>query len=230
MAGTPQTQFGYQAPLGINATDNQADAAAQMAAQGQLGAAQQAAQASEYGSSTQAATAAAALGLKSSEFNSAYGLLSNQIAGGNGSGSATGAGPGGLGGYNTSSQPGVTTGGIWTPGQVQQQVNQSNATGIQGAQTLQRQQANQMAGQGFGSASPALAQLQGNAMSQALASNAANAGNIQYQAAQGNAQQNLASQTQAQTGWQQAQQTDVARRALNEQYAASLAQAISGLV
>ena len=87
-----------------------------------------------------------------------------------------------------------------------------------------------MAGQGFGSASPALAQLQGNAMSQAIASNAANAGNINYQAAQGNAAQNLASQTQAQTGWQQAQQSDIARRSLNEQYAASLAQAISGMV
>lgn len=183
----------------------------------------QQAQASEYGSTEQAKTAAAALAEKGGEFNQLYGLLSGNIAG-------QGSSSGGLGGTATSAQPGVTTGGVYTPQQVQAQIAQSNAQGIQGAQTQQVNEANQMAGQGFGSRSPALQAMQQNAMSQALASNAANATQLNTTAAQQNAQQNLASQTQAQTGWYQAQQQDIARRQVNQQYASSLAAALAGAV
>lgn len=172
----------------------------------------------------QAATAAAALGQKGSEFNQAFGLLSNSLPG---SGSASASG---FGGNPTSAQPTNNTGGIWSPQQINAQIAQSNAQGIQGAQAQQRQNANQMAGQGFGAGSPALQQMNSNAMSQAIASNASNANNLRYTSAQGNAQQQLAGQTQAQTAWSQAQQQDIARKALNEQYSASLAGAIAGLV
>ena len=135
-----------------------------------------------------------------------------------------------FGGAPTTPQPGVSTGPIWTPQQTQAMVNQSNAQGIQGAQTQQRAAANTMAGQGFGSQSPALQQIQQNAMSQAIAGNASNANNLIYGAAQGNAQQVLAEQTQAQNAWYQQQQQQIARNQLNEQYQQSLAGAMAGLV
>ena len=67
-----------------------------------------------FGSQEQANTAAAALGLKGSEFNSAFGLLEPDRWRRR-QGAANAGGPGGLGGYNTSAQPGVTTGGVYTP-------------------------------------------------------------------------------------------------------------------
>jgi hypothetical protein len=159
------------------------------------------------------------LGQEGDQFNRVYGSLSSAFAN-----------PSNFGGSAATPQPGITTGGIWNPQQVQQQVNQSTAQQIQGAQTQQRTQAQQMAGQGFGSRSPALAQMQNNAMSQAMANAASNAGNIQYQAAEGNAKQNLGAESQAQAGWYQQQQQDIARRSLDQQYQSSLAAAMAGLV
>jgi len=153
------------------------------------------------------------------QFNRAYGTLSGLLAN-----------PDQFGGAATSAQPKITTGPIWTPEQIQQQVNQSTAQQVQSAQTQQQTAANKMAGQGFGSRSPALAQMQANAMSQAIANSAANAGNIRYQAAEGNAKQQLGSEQAAQSGWYADQQQDIARRGVNSQYKSSLAAALAGLV
>lgn len=218
--GVQESQIGADASrFGATTAANASMANTQTSAQASRDVAAQQAAAQRDAAGQQAQLGYYQSGVQQNQFGQVYSSLSQQMNN-----------PQNWGGAPATTQPGITTGPIWTPSQVNQQVNQSNAQQIQGAQGQQRQAANTMAGQGFGSRSPALAQIQANAMSQAIANAASNAGNIRYQAAQGNAGQQLASEAQAQTGWNQAQQQDVQRRALNEQYQASLAQAMAGLV
>jgi hypothetical protein len=162
----------------------------------------------------------AQLAQQGSQFNQVFGALQGML-GGLGSTSP--------GGTNTA-QPGVTANQVWTPQQVQQQVNTAQANATQGAQSQAQSMAAKMAGQGFGSRSPALAAQQQNAMLQALAAGQNSAQNIQYQAAQGNAQQQLAGQQLQQQAWQNWNQADIARRQQSTQLAAAGLGALAGII
>lgn len=210
LGGAQAASYNYQPNTGYSAFEGET----------QQGVANTEAGASEYSAALQNALGQAQLAQKGSQFNDIYGLLS---------GAMSGAGSSGVGGTN-SAQPTVNAGPVWNQQQVQQQENQAQATAMQGAASSNQALAAKMAGQGFGSTSPALSGQQQNAMMQALASGQQNAQNLGWQAAQGNATQELAGQTEQQNAWNNWNNADIARKQTSSNYYTGLANALAGAI
>jgi hypothetical protein len=88
-------------------------------------------------------------------------------------------------------------GQVWTPEQIQQQVNLNKAGSQAQVEGQLRNQSQAMAGQGYGANSPLYQALQTSALGQNRAGNVAAENNLRWQAAQGNAQQLLQTQQAA---------------------------------
>jgi hypothetical protein len=189
----------------------------------QLGyqAAQGANAAQEYGSNLQYQLGQAGLAQKGAQFNDVFGALSGYL--GN-SGSS-----GGVGGTNTA-QPTVSASPIYSPLQIAQQQNAASANAMQGAATSNQALAAKMAGQGFGSRSPALSGQQQNAMMQALAQGQTAAQNVGFTAAQQNAQQVLAGQTEQENQWNDYNQAQIGRAGVNANVYGSTVGALAGII
>lgn len=111
---------------------------------------------------------------------------------GTGSGGTGGkGGVGGLGSYTTS----IDTGGIWSDPQIQQQVNQQRASLDQAGATDQAAIQSKLASSGFGSNSPLAAALANQRQAATAAAGTGMEQNTRWNAAQGNANQLLQSQT-----------------------------------
>ena len=132
------------------------------------------------------------------------------------------------GGTNTPT-PGITVGGVYSPDQLQQQVNLTRAQGDQsGASQIHQQQA-ALAGRGMSTNSPMMQALANQTNAATNATNASNETNLRFNAAQANAQQQTASEALRNTQWQQQNQLDVARRTQQAQQMNYLLQAMVGL-
>lgn len=92
-------------------------------------------------------------------------------------------------------KPEIDRTGIWNDNQIQARVNQARAQNDQSMAGMMRRTGESMASQGFGSRSPLLASLMQNAFMQNMAANTGAENNLRYEAAKGNADQLLASQT-----------------------------------
>ena len=133
------------------------------------------------------------LAFQQSKWNQAFGALTGML----------GTNPFQIGGQNTQ-QPEITTGGVYTPQQIDQQVSATRAKNDQATATAQKQAADAATGRGFGVNSPLIAALQNNLAGQGIAANAAAENQIRQTAAQQNAQQLLGTQTERQNAWEAA--------------------------
>lgn len=126
--------------------------------------------------------------------------------------------------------PGVTTGGVWSDEQVNQQVNSQKAGIQQQAAARQQQAAQQVAGRGFGRKSPLLAGLETSIGNQAMAAGADAERQTRWDAAQGNAQQRTTGETLAQQQWKDYEDSDIRRRQVSGNNTAALLSALSGFL
>jgi hypothetical protein len=126
------------------------------------------------------------------------------------------AGAGLVGGANTP-QPAVTAGGVFTPDQIQQNVNAARAGVDQQTATSQRQNATKLAGQGFGGKSPLLAALNQQAANAGMIAGADQERQIRSGAAEQNATHQLAGQTLQEAQWKDFNDADIRRRQAAQQ-------------
>lgn len=121
------------------------------------------------------------------------------LSGTSGSGSAAGGASGtGTNNYNTNGAytTSIDAGPIWSDDQVQGAVNQGRATNANQTQQAGQSLSQGLAARGFGAGGGGLgAALRGALSSNSAAQQAQGEQQLRYNAAQGNAQQNLASQT-----------------------------------
>lgn len=139
-------------------------------------------------------------------------------------------GGGAPGGSPVGKQPNITVGGVWNPGQVQQQVNTSRANTDQSAASQMQNQTRQVASQGFGSNSPILAALKGQTLGNALQTNVGNETNIRQNAAQQNASHLLGTQQAAEGQYASRQAEDIKRRQTGAQMYSALLSSLAGMV
>lgn len=142
--------------------------------------------------------------------------LLQQLTGGGGT-----SGNGLVGGANPAT-PQVDASPIWSPRQIDQQVNAAKANNAQGADTQVRQAQTKLAGQGFGSKSPLLAALEGNIGQAKMGADAEVDRGIRWDAASGNAGHVLKGQTANQNAAVAFNNADIERRKTNNQYTTSL--------
>lgn len=125
--------------------------------------------------------------------------------------------------------PGITVGPVWSPDQIQQQVNAARASNDATLASRQQQMRQQVAGRGFGSNSPLAQALGVQLQGQNLSANAEAGREIPWQAAQGNAQQLLRSEQARETQFANRQQEDIERRRMQMTQANALLAALAGL-
>lgn len=149
--------------------------------------------------------------------------LLQQLMGGGGTSSN------GLVGGQNPATPQVDASPIWSPRQIDQQVNAAKANNAQGADTQVRQAQTKLAGQGFGSKSPLLAALEGNIGQARMAADADVDRGIRWDAASGNAGHVLKGQAANQNAAVAFNNADIERRKTNNQYTTSLLSILGGL-
>ncbi len=126
--------------------------------------------------------------------------------------------------------PEITVGGVYNPQQIQQQVNAQRGTNDQTAASQVSKQGQSLAGRGFGSNSPLLQALSGQTMANNLATNTSNEREIRWNAAQGNAQHLLGTQTARENQFANRMREDIERRKPYFQMANTLLGSVAGLV
>lgn len=125
--------------------------------------------------------------------------------------------------------PQINAGGVYSPTQIDQQVNASRAATDAAAASRSRSYANDLTGRGYGGNSPLLMAMQNQLQGQALAQNASSERDIRYQAAGANADQLLKTQ-QAREGAYASRQTEANQRGqITAQTRNALIAALAGL-
>lgn len=108
--------------------------------------------------------------------------------------------------------PEVTVGGVWSPRQVDEQVNLMRAKNDAKAETEVRDQLSRMGSTGYGTNSPLAQALSANARGKAFAANTEGENTLRWDAAQGNAEHLLQSELAALTRGQSLSEDDLQRR------------------
>lgn len=135
---------------------------------------------------------------------------------------------GGSGGSQVGTQPHITTSGVYSPGQIQQQVNTSRANTDRSAAGQMQQNRAKTASSGFGANSPLLMALNNQTSNNALQTNVGNEASIRQNAAQQNAQQMLSGQTEAENQFANRQNEQIKRAQVATGYRSSLLGALAG--
>jgi hypothetical protein len=130
-----------------------------------------------------------------------------------------GGGFGGAPGGTNTPKPGITVGGVYSPDQLQTQVNLARGQGDQNAATQVAAAKNQMAGRGMSTGSPLMMALQNQIQAANNQTNAGNETQLRTNAAEANAKQQTSSEGLRNTQWQQDNALDIERR--RQQAAAS---------
>jgi hypothetical protein len=170
--------------------------------------------------------------LQQQRFGQVFPWVQGQLGGlgawGSGGGAAFGAGntsPGQVG-----QQPQINAGPVWTQDQIQQQVNGQAAQNDAKTGGQVRDIQSSTAGRGFGSNSPLAQALGTMAQGQNTATNANMAQQTQWNAAQGNAQQQLAGQTAQENQFASRQNEDIERHKVIAGRQNALIAALAGMV
>jgi len=144
---------------------------------------------------------------------------------------------GGIGGQNPYTiggqmppAPNISANGVYSPEQVQQQVNTQRAANDQSTATQQRNMQQGLAGRGYGANSPLAQSLGASMQGQNLATNTANETQTRLGAQQANVQQQFAGQQAQQQQYAQNQQLAIQRAQPFFQRQNVLLQALSGMV
>lgn len=141
------------------------------------------------------------------KFNTVFNLMKDQL--GNFGG---GMGAGGYGGAGAvGSQPNISDQPVFTPQQVQQQVNAARSGNDQAAAGAQQRMQQGLAGRGFGAGSPLAAALGQNLYAQNLATNTGNERDTRMGAAQTNAGQVFEAQKAREQQYANRQQEEIER-------------------
>lgn len=162
--------------------------------------------------------------LRQNRFNQVFPWLQGQL------GSLTSGGGLATAGGQSPPSPEITVGGVWNPQQVQQQVNSARATSDQTTANRVRSIGQDTASRGFGSSSPLLQALQGQAYAANLGTNTANEREIRNNAAQQNSQQLLSTQSARENQFANRQKESIERTKPYWQTMNSLIGALGGLV
>lgn len=178
---------------------------------------------------TQMSIARLPIDFQREKFGQLFPLVSSAIGGamgGGGMGGAAGSSGASFGGGSAQMAPGT----VYTPGQIDQQVNAMKAGNNQAAATQQRQNAAATAAGGFGGHSPLLAALNNQAQMGAMQANTSGERDTRLAAAAANAKQGLGAaqaNNQANIGFQQ-NAIDAQRNQLNAR--TSLIAALAGML
>ena len=148
-----------------------------------------------------------------------FGALSSQL----GTGGSGGEGTGGFG-------PTISAQGVYSPEQIQGQANQLRAQNSQQAQSQTRTAARNLAGHGMSSQSPLLQALGAQYQGQAQQASTQGENDLRYQAAQGNATQQLKGQQAQEAQFASRQQEANDRRRIQAQQSSALLAALAGLI
>lgn len=119
---------------------------------------------------------------------------------------------------------------IWNPQQIGQQVNAAKANNARSADTQTKQAQTKLTSQGFGSKSPLLAALEGNIGQARMGADAEADRQINWGAAQGNAQQVQKAQMSNQGADVAMNSADIERRKASNSYQTSLLGILGGLM
>lgn len=160
--------------------------------------------------------------LQNSRFNRVFSALHHAL-GGFGFGGGGQVGPAG-------GSPEISVGPIWTPQQIQQQVNQQRARNDVGTGTELKRISQDVAGRGFATGSPLQQALNQQTQMSNLIANTQAGTQIPWQAAQGNAAQVLATQQARESQFAARQQEAIERARVQSQYATGIASSLSGLL
>lgn len=169
---------------------------------------------------TQLQLGMAPINLKRDIFNQVSPLLTGLV--GN-------AGNGDRVGGTNSPPPDITRGGIWSPQQVDEQVNAAKSANAANADRTTRGNATSLAAQGFGSRSPLLAALNASTQMQRAGADATADRETRWNAAEGNAQQTTRTDQLAVDRWDRTEKNDIARRQAANNYTSSLASILASL-
>lgn len=191
----------------------------------QAQAAQRALSAGQNTAQEQEAQTAAAPGLltaqnRQSRFNSVFPYVTGQIS----------ALSNQLGAPGSAGQaPKIDASPIWTPSQIQGQVNSQVAGNDAQTAGNIRQNAQGLAGRGFGGRSPLLSELTAQSQGQGMQANNQVRQAVPFNAAQGNAQQLLAGQQAQQGQFQSGEENQIQRQQIAAQQRSALLSTLSSL-
>jgi hypothetical protein len=133
-------------------------------------------------------------------------------------------------GGDTKPEPSITRGPIYTPDQIQQQVNSGVAGNDARYQTLMRQLATSNAGRGFGASSPAMQSQMTQLGIANIGENARTTRELPMQYAQANADQVTKTDQLAQNQWAQGEDVDIRRRQTQLQGLNGILSQLAGLL
>lgn len=160
---------------------------------------------------------------RQNRFNQVFPWLQGQIGAMGQGGLATAGGQSGA-------SPEITVGNIWNPNQVQQQVNASRATTDQSTANRMKSVGQDAGMRGFGSNSPLLQALQGQAFASGLGTNVSNEREIRQNAGQQNAEHLATTQGMRETQHATRMKEEIERAKPYWATMNSLIGALSGLV
>lgn len=212
---------GQQAATQLSGYQTQKDIAAQQAATQQAGFGSQ-----ERIAGVQAEAAKYPATLAAQRFGQVFPYVQSQMA-------ALGPGGGGGGGGGSTAPADrefITGGGVYSPADIQAQVNATRAATDAATEAAIRGQGEQMSGRGFSSRSPLAQALAGASRGQGMASNAAAEQSLRWTAAQGNAAQRLAAEQAQAAEYASRREEDIKRAQIVAQQQSALLSALAGMV
>lgn len=225
---------------GFNAAQNAAQTGSQMGLQqeagreamGQLGATQAG---ENYRAQLAADAQKYAANLHAQQFNKLFGTLSGALGnfGGGGGGNGSGAmyGGGGFAGFPAAvPSPTISVGPVYTPQQIQQQVNAARAHNDTQLGTQLKQQQGEMANRGFAQGSPLQQALANQSQIANMVSNTQAGTQIPWEAAQANANQVLSTQQARESQYATRQKEVIEKANAQNQYRGGLLSALASLL
>lgn len=139
-------------------------------------------------------------------------------------------GAGYQGGGQQGTQPNISDAPVYTPQQMNQQVNAQTASNDMATQSKIRQMQSSMAGRGYGSQSPLLAALRQGYQNQNMVTNTANARDTRLNSAKMNSDQVLKAQVAREAQFANRQNEDIERGRVYTGALSPLLSALSGMV
>jgi len=186
----------------------------------QLQAAQVAADAQRYSAGLQAQAAMYPATLAMQRFNEVFPFISGQLRG---------RSPFSVPTPNLGAQPHIGTGAVFSPGDIQQQVNATRAANDQAAQAQMRTSGQQLAGRGLGGTSPLAQALNTATWGQNLATNTQAEQQARFNAAELNTKYGLQAQGLQEQQYASRQEEYIKRQQIGAQTYSALLAALSGL-
>lgn len=126
--------------------------------------------------------------------------------------------------------PNITVGGVYSPDQIQQQVNAGRAANDRSTAQSQKGTQDKLLGRGFGTNSPLLQAIQTQQQMAGMQANSELERQLRFDTAGANARQQTSSESLRQQQWAQNEDADIRRRQVANQQSNVLLQALASLI